>query len=220
MDDEIITRDYLETLSFSDLKKLADEYGVDVPEDLDRRFLLSELVEIAEETRQDKTAGMIISFENSINQSTNLPDGYNETNITCILRNPVWAFVFWDISDTDMNMLNTLGDYSLSLRVCILVSPEELVPAESFEIDIPNGVNEQYVLIPSGKNYIRIELVYTSGTNREVLAFSQVVSIPKSSNNVENYQPGINNDFSPVMKLSGIEKILSEQYKNYRHSFS
>ena len=220
MDDEIITRDYLETLSFSDLKKLADEYGVDVPEDLDRRFLLSELVEIAEETRQDKTAGMIISFENSINQSTNLPDGYNETNITCILRNPVWAFVFWDISDTDMNMLNTLGDYSLSLRVCILVSPEELVPAESFEIDIPNGVNEQYVLIPSGKNYIRIELVYTSGTNREVLAFSQVVSIPKSSNNVENYQPGINNDFSPVMKLSGIEKILSEQYKNYRHSFA
>ncbi|MBR4791535.1 MAG: DUF4912 domain-containing protein [Treponema sp.] len=220
MDDEIITRAYLETLSFSDLKKLADEYGVDVPEDLDRRFLLSELVEIAEETRQDKTAGMIISFENSINQSTNLPDGYNETNITCILRNPVWAFVFWDISDTDMNMLNALGDYSLSLRVCILVSPEELVPAESFEIDIPNGVNEQYVLIPSGKNYIRIELVYTSGTNREVLAFSQVVSIPKSSNNVENYQPGINNDFSPVMKLSGIEKILSEQYKNYRHSFS
>ena len=220
MDDEIITRAYLETLSFSDLKKLADEYGVDVPEDLDRRFLLSELVEIAEETRQDKTAGMIISFENSINQSTNLPDGYNETNITCILRNPVWAFVFWDISDTDMNMLNALGDYSLSLRVCILVSPEELVPAESFEIDIPNGVNEQYVLIPSGKNYIRIELVYTSGANREVLAFSQVVSIPKSSNNVENYQPGINNDFSPVMKLSGIEKILSEQYKNYRHSFS
>ena len=219
MDDEIITRAYLETLSFSDLKKLADEYGVDVPEDLDRRFLLSELVEIAEETRQDKTAGMIISFENSINQSTNLPDGYNETNITCILRNPVWAFVFWDISDTDMNMLNALGDYSLSLRVCILVSPEELVPAESFEIDIPNGVNEQYVLIPSGKNYIRIELVYTSGTNREVLAFSQVVSIPKSSNNVENYQPGINNDFSPVMKLSGIEKILADQYTKYRHSF-
>ena len=220
MDDEIITRAYLETLSFSDLKKLADEYGVDVPEDLDRRFLLSELVEIAEETRQDKTAGMIISFENSINQSTNLPDGYNETNITCILRNPVWAFVFWDISDTDMNMLNALGDYSLSLRVCILVSPTELVPQESFEIDIPNGVNEQYVLIPSGKNYIRIELVYTSGTNREVLAFSQVVSIPKGSSNVENYQPGLNNDFSPVMKLSGIEKILSEQYKNYRHSFS
>ena len=220
MDDAIITRSYLETLSFSDLKKLADEYGVDVPEDLDRRFLLSELLEIAEESLQDKTAGMIISFENSLNTSTNLPDGYNETNISCVLRNPVWAFVFWDISDTDMNMLSALGDYSLSLRVCILVSPTELVPQESFEIDIPSGVNEQYVLIPSGKSFIRIELVYTSGSNREVLAFSQVVSVPKSSSNVENYQPGLNNDFPQPLKLSGIEKILSEQYKNYRHSFS
>ena len=219
MDDEVITRAYLETLSFSDLKKLADEYGVDVPEDLDRRFLLCELLEIAEENRQDKTAGMIISFENSTNQSTNLPDGYNETQISCVLRNPVWAFVFWDISDTDMNMLSALPNYSLSLRVCILVSETELVPQESFEIELPNGVNEQYVLIPAGKNFIRIELVYSNGTNREVLAFSPVVSVPKSSENVEKYQPGVENDFSPIMKLSGIEKILADQYTKYRHSF-
>ena len=220
MEEEKITRAYLETLSFADLKKLADEYGVDVPEDLDRRFLLSELLEIAEETRQDKTAGMIISFDSSVNHSTNLPDGYNETHISCVLQNPVWAFVFWDISDTDLNMLNSLPDYSLSLRVCILVSESELVPQESFEIEIPNGVNEQYVLIPSGKSFIRIELVYSSGTNREVLAFSPVVSVPKSSSNIEKYQPGLPNDFPQILKLSGIEKILSDQYKNYRHSFS
>ena len=220
MEEEIITRSYLERLSFSDLKKLADEYGVDVPEDLDRRFLLSELLEIAEETRQDKTAGMIISFENSINQSTSLPQGYNETHISCVLRNPVWAFVFWDISDTDMNMLASLPSYSLSLRVCILVSETEMVPQESFEIEIPNGVNEQYVLIPSGNNFIRIELVYTSGANREVLAFSPVISMPKGSSNVEKYQPGLKNDFPEILKLSGIEKLLSDQYKNYRHSFS
>ena len=143
MDDENITRTYLETLSFSDLKKLADEYGVDVPEDLDRRFLLCELLEIAEENRHDKDAAMIISLDNSVNQSTNLPDGYNETHISCVLRNPVWVFVFWDISDTDMNMLKALGSYSLTLRVCILSSSEELSPQEVMEIEIPNGANEQ-----------------------------------------------------------------------------
>ena len=63
MENKVITRAYLETLSFSDLKKLADEYGVDVPEDLDRRFLLCELLEIAEESRHDKDAAMIISFD-------------------------------------------------------------------------------------------------------------------------------------------------------------
>ena len=220
MENKVITRAYLETLSFSDLKKLADEYGVDVPEDLDRRFLLCELLEIAEESRHDKDAAMIISLENSLNQSTNLPEGYNETNISCVLRNPVWAFVFWDISDTDLNMLAALPDYSLSLRVCILNSETELSPQECFEIDIPSGVNEQYVLIPSGKSFIRIELVYTSGANREVLAFSPVISVPKGSSNVEKYQPGVKNDFPEILKLSGIEKILSDQYKTYRHSFS
>lgn len=219
MDEEKITRAYLETLSFSDLKKLADEYGVDVPEDLDRRFLLSEILEIAEEARHDKDAAMIISFNNEVNQSTNLPEGYNETQISCVLRNPVWVFVFWDISDTDMNMLKALPDYSLGLRVCILSSENDLTPEEVLEIELPNGANEQYVLIPAGKNFLRIELVYFSGSNREVLAFSPVISIPKSSTYIENYQPGVKNDFPEIMKLSGIEKILSDQYKNYRHSF-
>ncbi len=219
MDEEKITRAYLETLSFSDLKKLADEFGVDVPEDLDRRFLLSEILEIAEEARQDKDAPMIISFDNDVNQSTNLPEGYNETQISCVLRNPIWVFVFWDISDTDMNMLKTLPDYSLGLRVCILSSETDLTPQEVLDIELPNGVNEQYVLIPSGKSFLRIELVYSSGSTREVLAFSPVISIPKSSSYIENYQPGVQNDFPEIIKLSGIEKILSDQYTNYRHSF-
>ncbi len=219
MDEEKITRAYLETLSFSDLKKLADEFGVDVPEDLDRRFLLSEILEIAEEARQDKDAPMIISFDNDVNQSTNLPEGYNETQISCVLRNPIWVFVFWDISDTDMNMLKTLPDYSLGLRVCILSSETDLTPQEVLDIELPNGVNEQYVLIPSGKSFLRIELVYSSGSTREVLAISPVISIPKSSVYIENYQPGVQNDFPEVMKLSGIEKVLSDQYTNYRHSF-
>lgn len=220
MEEEKITRSYLETLSFSDLKKLADEYGVDVPEDLDRRFLLCELLEIAEENKHDKNSSMIISFDNNVNQSTNLPEGYNETHISCVLQNPVWVFVFWDISDTDMNMLKALPDYSLALRVCILSSKDELSPDEVLEIEIPNGAKEQYVLIPAGKSFIRIELVYTSGSSREVLAFSPVVSIPKSSSYVEKYQPGQEKDFPPILKLSGIEELLSEQYKKYRHSFS
>ncbi len=219
MDEEKITRAYLETLSFSELKKLADEFGVDVPEDLDRRFLLSEILEIAEEARQDKDAPMIISFDNDVNHSTNLPEGYNETQISCVLRNPVWIFVFWDISDTDLNMLKALPDYSLELRVCILSSETDLTPQEVLEIELPDGANEQYVLIPAGKSFIRIELVYSSGQTREVLAFSPVVSIPKSSAYIENCQPGVQNNFSEIMKLSGIEKILSDQYTNYRHSF-
>jgi len=220
MEDEKINRGYLETLSFSDLVKLADEYGVDVPEDLDRRFLISELLELAEESHRNEDLNVVSNPDDSLCMNTHLPKGYNETQVSCILRNPVWAFVFWDISENDLLMLKNLPDYSLALRMCILGSEKDLNPLEVFEIAIPKNVNEQYVLIPAGKEFIRVELIYTSGSGREVLAFSSVVTIPKGSEAVENIHPGIENDFPQIIKLSGIEKILTEHYKNYCHSFS
>ena len=62
MNEEKITRAYLETLSFSDLSNLADEYGVEVPENLNRNFLIAELLELAEDT-SDTTENMIIASE-------------------------------------------------------------------------------------------------------------------------------------------------------------
>lgn len=220
MEDEKINRTYLETLSFSDLVKLADEYGVDVPEDLDRRFLISELLELAEESRRDEDFNVVSSPDDSLCMNTHLPKGYNETQISCILRNPVWAFVFWDISENDLLMLKSLPDYTLALRMCILGSEKDLNPVEVFEIAIPKNVNEQYVLIPSGRQFLRIELIYSSGNGREVLAFSSVVTVPKACGAVESIHPGIENEFPPIIKLSGIQKILTEHYKNYCHSFS
>ena len=113
MEDEKISRAYLETLSFSDLVKLADEYGVDVPEDLDRRLLIGELLELSEENKHGEEQNMIISAGEGSCQDVNLPKSYNETQISCVLRNPVWAFVFWDLSETDINMLRQISDIKI-----------------------------------------------------------------------------------------------------------
>ena len=60
MDEKQISRAYLETLSFSYLSALADRFGIDVPLDLDRRFLIAELLEINEELNQSQEE-MIVS---------------------------------------------------------------------------------------------------------------------------------------------------------------
>ena len=60
MNNEQISCAYLETLAFKDLVKLADEYGVDVPQDLDRRFLIAELLELAQEESNASDVQMII----------------------------------------------------------------------------------------------------------------------------------------------------------------
>lgn len=218
MKEEKINRPYLETLSFSDLVRLADEYGVDVPVDLDRRFLIAELLELSEES--DNTDEEMIIEEDNDNQLNNLPKNYNETQISGVLRNPAWLFVFWNISESDNNKIKEIPGCVLKLRICSLASAKDTVPEEAFEIQASQDSQEQYVLLPQGKKFIKVELVYVTPTTGKVLAFSPVISIPQGSSLVNNLQFEQNEEFSPIVELSGIKKIITEQYKNHRHSFS
>ncbi|MBQ1709648.1 MAG: DUF4912 domain-containing protein [Treponema sp.] len=219
MREEAISRTYLETLSFSDLVQLADEYGVDVPEDLDRRFLIEELLEIIAEESNNNEEEMIISTGENIDTSEVLTGNYNETQVSGVLRNPAWLFVFWNISESDATKLKEIPDCTLKLRICTLKDPKDTVPVEAFEVQTSSDSQEQYVLIPAGKKYIKIELVYVTAKSGKVLAFSPVITIPQGAAMLNDLQLGRQTDFSPVIELSGMKKILTEHYKNHRHSF-
>ncbi len=219
MNEEPINRASLEKLSFSDLVQLADEYGVDVPEDLDRRFLIAELLELAEESNNIDDE-MIIAAESDNPQSTVLNGNFNETQVSCVLRNPAWLFVFWNLNDNDAARINENPACSLKLRICLYSDIKDSKPDEAFEVQTPSQSQEQYVLIPKGTKYIKVELVCVTAGAGEIIAFSPIVSIPQGSSLVNDLQPGREEDFSPVIELSGISELITEQYKNHRHSFS
>ncbi|MCR5187451.1 MAG: DUF4912 domain-containing protein [Treponema sp.] len=219
MKEEAISRAYLETLSFSDLVRLADEYGVDVPEDLDRRFLIEELLEIIEEESNNNAEEMIISSGDTPDASEFFTGNYNETQVSGVLRNPAWLFVFWNISDADSAKLKDIPGCELKLRICFLKDPKDSVPEEAFEVQTSSDSQEQYVLIPAGKKYIKIELVYVTASSGKVMAFSPVITIPQGAAMLNDLQLGRQTDFSPIIELSGMKTILTEHYKNHRHSF-
>lgn len=219
MKEETINRAYLETLSFSDLVKLADEYGVDVPDDLDRRFLIAELIELIEE-EENFSEDMVIASEETDDDSSVFTGNYNETQVSGVLRNPAWLFVFWNISEADSAKMKEYGDCSLMLRICSLKDPKDPVPEEAFEIQTATESQEQYVLLPKGKKYIKIELVYVTASTGKVLAFSPVITIPQGSSMLNDIQMAQDTTFTPIIELSGIKKVLSDHYKKHRHSFS
>lgn len=219
MSDEALNRASLEKLSFQDLVKLADEYGVDVPEDLDRRFLIAELLELSEES-DIYNEEMIIASEGGAEQPVVLSGNFNENQVSCILRNPAWLFVFWNINEQDAARIRETPGASLKLRICSLSNPKDLKPEEVFDIQTSSQSQEQYVLIPKGKKFLKVELVLITPGAGEVLAFSPVVSIPQGSSLVNDLQPGRDTDFSEIEELSGMKEILAEQYRNHRHSFS
>ncbi len=219
MNEEPMNRASLEKLSFSDLVKLADEYGVDVPEDLDRRFLIAELLELSEESN-NKDEEMIIATESDNQQPLILNGNFNETQVSCVLRNPAWLFVFWNLGDSDYSKIYENQTCSLKLRICSYNDPSDTKPEEAFEVQTPTQSQEQYVLLPKGKKYIKVELVCVNSGAGEVIAFSPLVAIPQGSSLVNDLQPGREESFSPVQELSGIRELITEQYRNHRHSFS
>lgn len=217
MNDEFISREYLESLSFSDLTNLADKYGIDVPENLDRRFLIAEILEIVEEFN-DEREDMQVSSEVSETEEFVLPKNYNESQISCVLRNPAWLFVFWNISESDAQKVKASSGI-LKLRISSLSNSEEVEVLEFFEVNCSQNSQEQYVLLPQGVEIIRVDLISSVVADTNVIAISPVVHIPQVLSLQENFMTISQTKFSEMAKLSGIDDVLVNQYNTHRQSF-
>ncbi len=219
MNNEQISCAYLETLAFKDLVKLADEYGVDVPQDLDRRFLIAELLELAQEESNASDVQMIITDDDGEeNEEINLPANYNETQISVLLRNPAWLFVFWNISEFDLNKVKHQKE-NLYLKINTYKKSENSIVTDSFEVQVLDESQEQYVLLPKGIDFVKVELLACKPNFQETMAVSSEIKVPKISSWINELNFAKDNIFSNKIKLSGIEDLLMEQYKKHRHSF-
>ncbi len=216
MDTVNVTRSYLERLSTSDLISLADEYGIDIPEDLNRRFIIGELLEATEELNEDKKDTM--HGDGVAPDGIELPESYNETTITAVMQNPVWCYVYWDFKVADKEkILHTPSFMTFVLKVTFFSDDEKVT--ETFDINISPSCREQYVLLPSSETAARIDL-YAEFKNMEpvCLAKSGLVSIPKGC--PELGVTAIDSDIPEIIRLSGFPELIRTHYLNHRQSFS
>ena len=223
MQNDKLTRAYLETLSFSDLVILADNYGIDVPENLNRSFLIAELIEVSEELEKiAEEPEMVVTDEEAVipEDPNKLPDFYNSTEVEVLLRNPAWAFVYWNISESDIQALSKGFITQLMLRVCSFSEKDQQNPDDAFNIQISMDDREQYVLLPAGKQYFRIDLLCSIDDVVDILASSNVLEMPEGTTRLANIHPGKVSDISKIKELSGMKELLFNQYENHRESFS
>lgn len=221
MESVALNRAYLETLSFSDLIKIADSEGIDVPEDFNRNFLIDEILEVTEYKKKSEKEDMIISEDEVVADDNELlPRAYNSTEVQIILRNPAWAFVYWNISDSDRIALDKAFISEMKLRVNSYSEKDQLKPDEYFDIMISKEDNGQYVLLPAGKKFFRVDLLFNIDGIIDILSSSKVLEMPKGSERFAQLKPGKKEDVSPIMELSGMNELLMEHYINHRESFS
>lgn len=222
MEDREITRAFLETLSFSDLVKVVDEYGIDVPEDLNRTFLIGEILEVVSDMDNSMhQQEMIISDDEYVAEENEIGvRSYNITEVQIMLRNPAWAFVYWNISDSDRISLDKAFISQMMLRISSFSEKDQIKPDDFFDIQISKDDDGQYVLLPAGKKFFRIDLLFNIDGIIDILSSSKVLEMPVGAEVLSDMRPGRNEDVSEIMKLSGYSEMLLEHYKNHRESFS
>ena len=210
----------METLTSAELLEIADEYGIDAPDDLNRQFIIGDLLELASELEEDEKVKETIALaegEQQINVNT-LPASYNETKINVILRNPISLFVWWDLSEWTIKKIRSERS-QLRLFVYFFESLDDEKPADAFDIQLTYADRENYVIIPGGKKIVRVDLVSESADKSEILAFSEKIVIPKGSP-VMASKPGEKLAVSRIVEHSGVAELLRRHYNTYRQSFN
>lgn len=219
MEKEALSRNYLETLTSADLVALADDYGIDIPEGLSRRFIIGELLEAIDEA-DDSSSADFLNDDSDFKANTVLPKSYNETQITLLLRNPAWAFVYWDLNESDYReVIQTKTFTTFVLRVLYFSQADDEKPAEVYDIPVKYEDLDRYILLSQAESAVRIDFV-AEFKNQEprVLAKSRKVLIPKGCPEI-TFQ-SLTEKIDPVLELSGFNELCRTHYMNHRQSFS
>lgn len=219
--DHRLTRAKLEALTSAELLDIADEYGIDAPDDLNRQFIIGDLLELANELEEGDKVKETIALSEDGEQVMNvntLPDSYNETKINVLLRNPISLFVWWDLSEWTIKKIKSERS-QLRLVVYFFESMEDEKPADAFDIQITYSDRENYVIIPGGKKIVRVDLVSECAGKSEALAFSEKIVIPKGSP-IMALKPGEKLGVSRIVEHSGVAELLRRHYNTYRQSFN
>jgi hypothetical protein len=121
MEDSPLTRAYLESLANADLLKLADNMGIDISQNTDRVFLIEELLEVSSLDKDESNTPDDEMTDLVFVESAPLPRYYNVTFIEVMIRDPFWAFVFWEIKASEKEQLEKAQDFNgYYLRVNLL----------------------------------------------------------------------------------------------------
>lgn len=214
-----ISLSYLETLSTADLIELAEEYDLDIPEQLNRRFIIAELLEIADELNEESFDDFEENLE-KIETIKDLPTTYNETQLDVVLRNPAWAYVYWDISVSDLqDVIGGKGFSKLLLKISFWSSLTSDKIEDVCELTISEEDRAQYIFLPSGKSCFSIDLIAEfNSIEPKKLTTSRRVQIPSGAPVIS--LESLEKPITPILKLSGMQELLKSHYENHRQSFT
>jgi len=179
----------IETLTDSELKSIACQEDIEDWESLSREELIEELENIYEDgedadysgTLQQKyvsSLGPVNSDFSQLPGVEEIPKHYNKTYIHLTQKDAVWAYVFWNLSESLYREVEA-SDSKLVLR--IIAVPAGKLPRKSYDVEITIHDKCWTIELPwPGRTYFIKLLLVDSQGNETVLCSSNTVERTKS----------------------------------------
>ena len=156
-------------MTLRQLRQVASELGVT----LYSRKTKAELVDAIGERQAD-----ISSVEQ---EHSPPPKTIDSTRVVFLPRDPQWAYVFWEISESDRQQAFKDGASQLCLRVADVtgVSDGGVHPHTLQEVPVDSHATEWYLPVPLSDRDYRVELGYRVNAGGWIsLAYSSVARVP------------------------------------------
>jgi hypothetical protein len=211
MDSSCFAIPYLESLSTGELIMLAEKCGLDIPIGLERVFIIEELYYLGHDS--ENKAGELDELEHrEIKEAAALPRQYNISFIDVLVRDPLWAFVFWEIKKHDLELHQKANDFSGYFLRVIPLKGEGFQPdiSASFTVAVGTDDSAWYVgFSPEDGRNFKIELCSRCSDNCTVLAESRPFVLPRLiKQQPENPEDDIQAVYkNPLVQLSGVDRF-------------
>lgn len=223
-------RDRLEALSLESLRRIAVQYDIDVTVDMTRETLVDLIFDALEENRLEKEAAdtnpvkveekKYVLFEGAelegvhdFPDDAELPDDYNETRIVLLVRDPAWAFAYWEIGPSTLAEIGEQDEDALDLLLRVSGSEERaLTNPERFDIPVQASDRTWYINLPKPETYYRIDLIARGEEGETLLASSNTILVPPGA--LSDGRGDAVSASDHVLAYSGLDKLDVASYGN------
>ncbi len=191
----------LNEMTLRQLRRVASEYGVSRYSRMRKDQLLASIEEIQRsrlsptQTRTIEAQEEVEAAKFDVGQSdlvggalaavdedlTDLPEGYGESRVVIMPRDPQWAYTYWDVPNEHKEDLRRQGGQQLALRLYDVtdISVEYQSPHSVQEYPCDELAREWYLPIPVSDRDYMVEMGYRCADGRWlVLARSAPVRVP------------------------------------------
>ena len=162
----------LARLTLRQLRQMASDLGVTLYSRKSKEDLVSAIAE-----RQDRREGDREAMEAELHSPST---SEASTRVVFLPRDPQWAYVFWEISDSDRRQAQSEGAAFLCLRLADVTGLENgsSHPHTLQEVPVDSHSTEWYLPVPLCDRDYRVELGYKTESKWISLAFSSVARVP------------------------------------------